>query len=399
MYRLNRLENISVHAKQRCARLVKDDRGSSILFVLALITVMILLGGAITNTTILESRNAFRNLHRVQALYLAEAGIAKAFSEFENGATDLSALLADDGILSFGANVPLGNGTYSVIVKDNDDGDADMYNDSDRIIEVTSTGSIAGSLGTERTVVAHLQVFEPPNPVDVQGAVTTLGPIGTLGTLVVDGRDHDLDGFLVNNNGVVGIITAVPTFVQSGASKVGGTVAGIDYRPKGSSQVNPAVIETNVVVNFNTPDQVLDYPEGALKSIAQGRVSGSQYVTDPADLTFPLSGVTYVELPSGTPWEAVHFGNSSGILVVHNTTTDAVITNLATGTFTGLVIADDPIHIQNTILGAVIALTPTPSEGNCIGNGTGDVLYSSEAIEEITQVVIGVAVVQKSWSY
>ena len=275
----------------------------------------------------------------------------------------------------------------------------DMYNDSDRFIDVTSTGSIAGSLGTERTIVAHLQVFAPPNPVDVQGAVTTLGPIETLGTLVVDGRDHDLNGLLVSNNGVLGINTIAPTFTQSGASKVGGTVAGIDYRPKRPNGVEPTVIETNAVINFNTPDEVLDYPEGALKSIAQGRVSGSQYVTDPADLTFPLSGVTYVEVPSGVPWEAVNFGNSSGILVVHNTTTDAVITNLSTGTFTGLVIADDPIHIQNTIIGAVIALTLTPSEGNCIGNGTGDVLYSSEAIEEITQVVIGVAVVQKSWAY
>ena len=143
----------------------------------------------------------------------------------------------------------------------------------------------------------------------------------------------------------------------------------------------------------------MGYAEGALKTIAQSGLNGSQYVTDPANLTFPLSGVTYAELPSGTPWQAVDFGNSSGILVVHNATTDAVVKNLNTGTFNGLIIADDLVHIHNTILGAVIALTPTPSEGNCIGNGNGDVLYSSETIQAITQDSIGPTVLQRSWFY
>ncbi|MFB3040899.1 MAG: hypothetical protein ACE1ZS_03705, partial [Candidatus Poribacteria bacterium] len=150
---------------------------------------------------------------------------------------------------------------------------------------------------------------------------------------------------------------------------------------------------------FNTPDQLVGYSEGDLKIIAQYGTSGSQHVYDPADLTFPLSGVTYVELPSGVPWNAIDFGNSSGILVVHNDNVppDAVIKNLNTGTFSGLIIADDMIHVHTTILGAVVTLTPAPSAGNCIGNGSGDVLYSSEAIQTITQVSIGPTVLQKSW--
>ncbi|MCH8292457.1 hypothetical protein IH992_15300, partial [Candidatus Poribacteria bacterium] len=150
--------------------------------------------------------------------------------------------------------------------------------------------------------------------------------------------------------------------------------------------------------NFNTPDQLVGYSEGYLKIIAKvDKSGGSQYCTDPADLTFPLSGVTYVDLPSGVPWNAIDFGNSSGILVVHNATTDAVIKNLNTGTFSGLIIADDMIHVHTTILGAVVTLTSAPSAGNSIGNGSGDVLYSSEAIQTTTQVSIGPTVLQKSW--
>ena len=308
---------------------------------------------------------------------------------------------ADDGLLSFGESVSLANGNCSVIITDNDDGDGDSYSDSDNIIQVTSTGSIPVSSSIERTIVCYLQVFPAPNPVGIASAITSAGPIQTSGNLTVDGRDHDLNGTVVSNNGVVGITTAAPTFQQSGNSKVGGTVLGIDNVPKNKNSVNPDVIETNAILNFNTPDQLVGYPEegGYLKIIAQSGKSGSQYCTDPADLTFPLSGVTYVELPSGVPWNAIHFGNSSGILVVHNDNVppDAVIKNLNTGTFSGLIIADDMIHVHSTILGAVVTLTPTPSAGNSIGNGSGDVLYSSEAIQTITQVSIGPTVWQKSW--
>ncbi len=163
------------------ARWARADAGSTILYTMALIMVLILFGGTVTNKVLFESHDALQNLHRVQALYLAEAGIAQAFKEFDNGATDLDALLkgadgiaqtADDGILSFGASVNLGNGTYNVVIKDNDDGDGDDYSDSDYIVEVNSTGDIPGAFGAKRTIVAYLQVFHPPTPTDVRGAIT-----------------------------------------------------------------------------------------------------------------------------------------------------------------------------------------------------------------------------------
>jgi hypothetical protein len=98
-------------------------------------------------------------------------------------------------------------------------------------------------------------------------------------------------------------------------------------------------------------------------------------------LTYPLHGITYVELPNGGEWNPVDFGEGSGgILVVHNAQTNAAMKNLNSGTFAGFIIADDMVHIQATILGGAFLLSPTPSEGNCIGNGTGSVLFSRDSI-------------------
>ena len=135
-----------------------------------------------------------------------------------------------------------------------------------------------------------------------------------------------------------------------------------------------------------TPDGVMGgaakgYSEGKLKSIAQSKSGGSQYVTDPSKLTWPLTGVTYVELGNNGTWQSMSI-DGSGILVVHNSYLNAQMKNLNSGTFKGLIIADDIVHIHSTIIGAVVGLTPNPSDGNCIGNGNGSVLYSAEAINK-----------------
>ena len=123
------------------------------------------------------------------------------------------------------------------------------------------------------------------------------------------------------------------------------------------------------------------YPEGTLKQLAMDGRKGSQYATDPSDLRIPFHGITYVELADGMDWDGVDFGTSDGVLIVHNSSGTAQITNLNTGTFRGLIIADELVHIHCRVIGAVVALSPNPVTGNCIGNGTGDVLYSTKALK------------------
>ncbi|MBI1928710.1 hypothetical protein HYR99_31255 [Candidatus Poribacteria bacterium] len=400
-------KGIAASIKLPLARLAGNNSGNTVIFALVFVSILVLLGGAIANTVIFESRDAYRQLHHTQAFYLAEAGIMRTWQEFKNGATDLTALLtgtdgipgtADDGVLSFGSSVSLGSGSYSVIITDNDDGDGNVYSDTDHVALVNSTGTVPVAPGVTKTIQTYMEVIPPPSPANVRGSTVAAGPVGTLGTLTVDGRDHDINGNLISNSGVLGISTQ-STYEQSGASKVGGTHSGVDYSP--SKNPDPLIIETNSDWSAqggfpNTPDKAVRLPEGTLKAIAQKGQNGSQYVTDPSLLTFPLSGVTYVELAPGTSWSGIDFGNSSGILVVHNTATNAIITNLNSGTFRGLIIADDLIHIHNTIIGGIINLTSAPLEGNCIGNGSGAVLYSRAAIETAVSST-GPTISMKSW--
>jgi hypothetical protein len=134
-----------------------------------------------------------------------------------------------------------------------------------------------------------------------------------------------------------------------------------------------------------SPDAIFGYASGTLKALAQAGANGSQYATDPASLTFPLSSVTYVELADGKTWSAIHFGASSGVLVVHNSACNARMKNLNSGIFKGLIISDDINKVHTTVIGAVVSMTQSPS-GNCIGNGNGEVLYSIAALENASSV-------------
>ena len=198
-----------------------------------------------------------------------------------------------------------------------------------------------------------------------------------------------MDGTLVPSSGSYAI-WSTNTVTQSGSSDLGGTSGTTDFVP--SNPGHPSIIAENQIYpgGFpNSPDKVLGgalngFPDGTLKSIAQSGLNGSQYITDPKNVSLPLSGVTYLELDGkkdkDRTWQSMDI-SGSGILIVHNSSTSTIMKNVNKGTFAGLMIVDDMVHIHADIIGAVVALTPSPSSGNCIGNGNGNVLYSTEAIQ------------------
>lgn len=143
-----------------------------------------------------------------------------------------------------------------------------------------------------------------------------------------------------------------------------------------------------VKVAFTTITEQVEFAEGTLKTQAMSGANGGQYVTNPSLLRYPLSGVTYVELPAGGTRSPANI-EGTGILIVHNAAQNAVIRNINFGTFKGLLMADDIDKIHNTIIGAVIGLSPFPPSGNCIGNGSGNVLYSSQVLTSTTATVSG----------
>lgn len=258
-------------------------------------------------------------------------------------------------------------------------------------IKVYSYSNFNSSLDT---IFVRL-TYESYRPVKVRAGVSANTSVSISGTLIIDGREHDQNGNLIPSSGTLGISTT-STLHQIGNAHVGGTDDSVDYVP--SDPVNPSVVETGAVWpnGFpNTPDKVMGgdsagYPEGTLKSIAQSGFNGSQYVTNPSSLTFPLHGVTYVEMGWGQTWQSMDFGNSSGILVVHNSSTNSKIKDLNSGTFKGLLIADDVDKIHCDILGAVVVLTSSPPSGNVIGNGNGSIKYCSSLVSDVTTGMPGV---------
>jgi hypothetical protein len=256
-------------------------------------------------------------------------------------------------------------------------------------VKLQSIGYMEYGTSLERrdTSIAYVQKggFVPPT---VKGAITANNPVTTLGNLTVDGRDHGISGAVIAGQGTAGIWTT-GSLSQSGNSRIGGFRSGTEYAPSKPANANAVASGQTWPGGYpGSPDSILGgsangYPEGFLKSLAQSHVAGSQYTTDPGTLTYPLKGITYVELPSGGTWQSMSI-NGSGILIVHNSSRNAIMKNLNSGTFTGLMIVDDAIHVHATIIGALIGLTPSPSEGNCIGNGSGSVLYSSQAIIDAT---------------
>ncbi len=230
-------------------------------------------------------------------------------------------------------------------------------------------------------------------PPVVRGAFTADGPLdNTISDMQIDGRDHDWNWKYIPGSGVFGISSGT-SFSNTKNARIGGTDAnGIDY-PLNFPE-HPNVVEQNYKWGGkfpDSPDEALGYPEGTLKAIAQSGKEGSQYVTNPKDLRYPLRGVTYVELASGVTWKSANLGESpEGILVVHNASLNAKVDNIHTkeSAFKGIILADYMFHLHVDVLGAVVLLSPNlETKKECKGNQDHKVFYSSEAIKRATKVV------------
>lgn len=369
---------------------LRGEKGIVLPLTLLIMLLLTALGGALLTLSYAEVVQGRISQNRLQALNLAEAGQVYARRSLTLD-QDLDGNATPDQTQVFTLVQPVNWNSTAVLagLQTGASGSVTIArHDTDPDAAVITSTAKLGVATKIVEVITRKQFAIPPG---IKGAVTSRWSTDTNGSLTIDGRDHTIDGALVLNNGTYGVYTE-GTYDQGGASKVGGTnTASTDHAPKKPG--HPSVIFENAPAGSlpDTPDEVMGgavngYPEGTLKGIAQSGISGSQYVTDPALLTYPLAGVTYVELPSGVAWDNARLGDSTGIVIVHNSTNNAVIKNLeksgsdACGCFRGLLIADDIVHIHSTITGAVVSLTGAPSEGNVIGNGNGKVLFSRAAL-------------------
>jgi hypothetical protein len=254
-------------------------------------------------------------------------------------------------------------------------------------IRISSVGMMGLGTESEQRDTAFAFVGEGGYvPGALKAAVTTVGPAVMLSDFFLDGRDHTIASALISGQGTLGLWSTGSLDLE-GTARLGGFDSGLGYIPSNPADPNSFAVNQPFPVGYpGTPDSVLGgaslgFPEGFLKYIAEHGLNGSQYVTDPTTLHYPLKGTTYVELPSGGVWRAMSV-DGSGILVVHNSTRDAVMREMNAGTFKGLMLVDHPILFRANLIGALFTLAPPTMVADSLGDEEGLVWYSSEAIKD-----------------
>ncbi len=272
-------------------------------------------------------------------------------------------------------------GTISYSVK------TSLYN-TDTVVMVSAKGIFHGDTTVS---IIHLEKTASAAPKEIPEAVRATISMGSNvevgGNMTVDGRDHDLNGNLILFGGGQHGVWSTSTVKNQGNAKIGGFDGTNSYAPSKNPDPNSYkenAPSTNVP---KTPDEVFGgskggYPPGKLMDIAKSGASGSQYVTDPSKLKYPLKGVTYVDLGGDGSWKPESI-DGEGILIVRNNDGDAKMENVNKGTFTGVVIADQIEHFHADIVGAVVTLG---KEGGKMGQGNGSILYSSAAVKKSTKM-------------
>lgn len=238
------------------------------------------------------------------------------------------------------------------------------------------------------TVEAIIALGQSGSSYEARAAIVTQCKLITKGLLVVDGRNHNIQGSFIPKTGTLAVSTT-KSFRRKELSRIGGSYSGNDYSPR--IFYPQFLVEEGAVwpKGFpDTPEEVFGgeeagFPEGKLIEIAKSGIGGSQYVTDPKDLKWPLKSLTYVELPPGKKWKRINLKNSQGILIVHNSQINARMEHLWRGRFAGIIITDRIDRIDNQIIGAIILMSKNKREWR----GWGSFRFSREAIDKAVAVL------------
>jgi Tfp pilus assembly protein PilX len=176
---------------------IHKEEGIILIGVLGLLSIIALMATLSVTSTFTEIKISSNHKTGVQSFYVAEAGVQRAKAELKTVA--FGDVLNGDyggspGVLSFGTDTTFANGTYSVTVQDNDDGDGDTSVDSDNIVNIIATGALPD--GSRSSV--ELKILKTPAIPPIPAAITVAGEADTwisnssLNYIEVDGRDWRL---------------------------------------------------------------------------------------------------------------------------------------------------------------------------------------------------------------
>ena len=405
-------------------RFCPDEKGNALILTIFVIGILTMLSATFANLVTHEYRNAAWQRQWVQAYYIAEAGMAKAWFTLKNGVNGSTNNLGDivmgpdgepntgdDGTLSFSANVDFGSGNFSVRITDNDDGDGDNVTDSDDILMLTSTG-VVGDI--ERKIEVRLTAM----PFVPNYAVTAGGDFQISGNPTIQGSN----GTVHANNNVT--ISGSPNISQnllaggsvniSGNPTIGGTISsGAATIPIPS--VDPGFYRGNADYELRGDGGVFDVSAGTLTypdrfngwrhSGGEWRLSGNSGY----DGTYYVEGDAEVSGNPGSranPWRATIIATGSisisGNPNIQPETPDLLfvagrdikISGNPSQSYEGVMLAHEQIKISGnpSIEGAVIAedaenISGSVTENKISGNAT--ITYNGNLLPPLPKVYTG----------
>jgi len=253
---------------------------------------------------------------------------------------------------------------------------------------LTSAGVYQGVTKQIRSIAIRQSAVITPE--DHPGAITANSPVATLGTIEVDGRDHDENGNLTGAPGTYGISTT-STVSIGGSSTVGGNGEAPGGAETGSNREENAVWPDGFPTS---PDAYLGLPDGTLKAYAQAQ--GTYFVTGATAQSWINNNVAqwaaggvifYLELPSGGKMQPVDWvvglNTKPSLFICHNATNDSILKNLH-GEFKGLVLSDYITHINGTamVVGGIASFADD-AVGNTYGTGNAEILFSATVLSQL----------------
>lgn len=331
---------------------LKNNAGNALVSVLVIGVILnIIIATFLISSKDSNKRSRLRK-SKATVINIAEAGKEHLYGLLRWGNFTLS----KNSRVEVCSNQKFEDGTFTVSCSSNTSLDTTW---------VRSTGNYYGMSTTIETVARLLPSLSIPFP-PVRGALTARSRITVKGNIEIDGRDYDTNNVMIGT-GLYGVSTCNLLFLE-GSATVGGN--GIVPASKSSFEtIRSSVSQENASVDpmFFSPEAFLGLPAGALDEFKVTK------------LTTPFNGIVYLSADYVGP---VHFGSSSGILIVHNPYKDAEL-QITNGTFKGLIITDKMAKINGNalILGGVVTLCE--GEVSTFGTGTALIRFSSQVLSNL----------------
>ncbi len=343
-------QKLLIHLKTR-----NNNRGGSLIAVLVIAVVGMIMLQMLTITSRSTVKKSGNHVAKMSSFNIAEAGKEDFYSKIRSKKfTPLP-----NTHVTISSDHPFAGGTFTVTCKTGSNPES-LY--------IRTTGAIR----SETTNIAITALFAPEIPISnfsnrTGGAIVSRYDVDINGSCEVDGNNYDsLNKLVPSKPGVYGVWTCMSLTLEGSASAGGNGQSPVGKKDLPTYSNIVAFEHAAVPSTLSSPEAFLGVPSGGLNKFKK------------ASLTTPFHGVVYIEDDVGP----VHFGNSSGILIVHNASKTATL-KANGGTFKGLIICDDIDKVNGgiDILGAVVSLSE--STGKWDFNGNSSIHYSSQVLDNL----------------